>query len=183
MGSLRLPLWNETKTPPIQATRAMMDIRRAGNPCPGGRRSNPTGCRTRGGRLPGDHGQAKIRQALAKRHVVRAAVFAKLDQAQAKPVRTLEQQGRAGLVWGMSAMAHQSSRSSSRRDFLRACGRWGALTSLGAGVITLARQGRVAPLNAACLDAHPCTRCAGFGDCGLPAAEAWRRPTTGEQRS
>ncbi|MCZ7635338.1 MAG: hypothetical protein M5U12_04375 [Verrucomicrobia bacterium] len=66
-----------------------------------------------------------------------------------------------------------------RREFLRSCGRWTGVTLLGAMVVTFARQGKLQPLNEACLVSKPCGGCPVLGRCELPAAMAGRRPTGG----
>lgn len=59
-----------------------------------------------------------------------------------------------------------------RREFLRACGRWGALAVLAGGVAALVRTGRVQTRSAACWEPRPCGGCVLEGICDLPAARA-----------
>ena len=66
-----------------------------------------------------------------------------------------------------AVLAHED-----RREFLRTCGRWTVLALLGGAALALARQGKLQPLNAACLGALPCGGCPAFARCDLPAARA-----------
>lgn len=67
-----------------------------------------------------------------------------------------------------------------RREFLRACGRWGALALLSGSVAALVRSGRVRARAAACWDPRPCGGCGLAAVCDLPAARAaWGGPPGG----
>ncbi|MBE7503110.1 MAG: hypothetical protein HS113_23070 [Verrucomicrobiales bacterium] len=73
-----------------------------------------------------------------------------------------------------------SPRQQDRREFLRSCGRWTGLTLLGGMVVTFARQGKLQPLNEACLSSQPCGGCPVLGRCEFPAAVAGRRQIGGQ---
>jgi hypothetical protein len=67
--------------------------------------------------------------------------------------------------------------SADRREFLRACGRWGALAVLTGGVAALVRTGRVQTRSAACWEPRPCGGCTLAVVCDLPAARAAQAST------